>query len=40
MSDKRLVDKRFKRFSAVIDAWKRKDTEFILDAMTDDIVWH
>jgi limonene-1,2-epoxide hydrolase len=36
----RDVDKRFKQFSAVIDAWKRKDVAFVLDAMTDDIVWH
>lgn len=31
---------RFEQFSAVIDAWKRKDVEYILDRMTDDIVWH
>lgn len=36
----RDMDKRFKQFSAVIDAWKRKDTAYIFDAMTDDIVWH
>ena len=34
------MDNRFKQFSAVIEAWKRKDIEFIFDAMTDDIVWH
>ena len=34
------MDKRFKQFSAVIEAWKRKDTAFVFDAMTDDIVWH
>ena len=34
------MDKRFKQFSAVIDAWKRKDVDFIINSMTDDIVWH
>ena len=34
------MDKRFKQFSAVIDAWKRKDVAFVIGAMTDDIVWH
>jgi limonene-1,2-epoxide hydrolase len=34
------LDKRFKQFSAVIEAWKRKDVAFVIDAMTDDIVWH
>ncbi len=34
------MDKRFHQFSAVIEAWKRKDTAFVFDAMTDDIVWH
>jgi len=36
----KAMDMRFKQFSAVIDAWKRKDTDFIFAAMTDDIVWH
>lgn len=31
---------RFEQFSAVIDAWKRKDVDYVLDRMTDDIVWH
>ena len=40
IAKERDVDKRFKQFSAVIAAWKRKDTAFVFDAMTDDIVWH
>ena len=36
----KTMDKRFRQFSAVIEAWKRKDVPFILDAMTDDVVWH
>ncbi|MES2290364.1 MAG: nuclear transport factor 2 family protein [Pseudomonadota bacterium] len=35
-----VMNKRFKQFSAVIDAWKRKDKDFIINSMTDDIVWH
>jgi limonene-1,2-epoxide hydrolase len=31
---------RFAQFSAVIEAWKRKDVNFILGRMADDIVWH
>ena len=31
---------RMQQFQAVIDAWKRKDVEFIFDNMTDDVVWH
>ncbi|MFN6933829.1 MAG: nuclear transport factor 2 family protein [Tsuneonella sp.] len=31
---------RMEQFQAVIDAWKRKDVEFIFDNMTDDVVWH
>lgn len=31
---------RFAQFKAVIEAWKRRDVEFILDQMADDIVWH
>lgn len=34
------MNKRFKQFSAVIDAWKRKDVDYIINAMTDDVVWH
>ena len=36
----KTVDTRFRQFSAVIEAWKRKDTEAVFAAMTDDIVWH
>jgi limonene-1,2-epoxide hydrolase len=36
----KVMDTRFKQFTAVIDAWKRKDTDYIFAAMTDDIVWH
>ncbi|SMF71081.1 nuclear transport factor 2 family protein [Allosphingosinicella indica] len=32
--------RRFEQFKAVIDAWERKDGAFVLDAMTDDVVWH
>jgi limonene-1,2-epoxide hydrolase len=32
--------RRFAQFKAVIEAWKRKDVDFILDQMSDDIVWH
>lgn len=35
-----MSDRRFQQFQAVIDAWKRKDVAFVLDAMADDIVWH
>lgn len=31
---------RMEQFQRVIDAWKRKDVEFVLGEMTDDIVWH
>ncbi|TFU05940.1 nuclear transport factor 2 family protein [Polymorphobacter arshaanensis] len=31
---------RYEQFSAVIEAWKRRDIEAVLDAMDDDIVWH
>lgn len=31
---------RMEQFQSVIDAWKRKDVDFVIDAMTDDIVWH
>ncbi len=34
------MDKRFKQFSAVIDAWKRKDVQAVIDTLTDDVVWH
>ena len=31
---------RIEQFQAVIDGWKRKDVEFVLGRMTDDVVWH
>lgn len=31
---------RFEQFKEVIEAWKRKDVEAVIGAMTDDIVWH
>lgn len=31
---------RMQQFQEVIDGWKRKDVEFVLSRMTDDIVWH
>lgn len=31
---------RMQQFQAVIDAWKRKDVDFVIDRMTDDVVWH
>ena len=31
---------RMEQFQAVIDGWKRKDVDFVLSQMTDDIVWH
>lgn len=34
------MNKRFNQFSAIIKAWKRKDVDFIIASMTDDIVWH
>ncbi len=40
LSKATVMNKRFKQFSAVIDAWKRKDVDFIINSMTDDIVWH
>lgn len=40
LSKATAMNMRFKQFSAVIDAWKRKDVDFIINSMTDDIVWH
>ena len=34
------MTRRRQQFQSVVDAWDRKDLDFILDAMTDDIVWH
>lgn len=31
---------RMEQFQSVIDGWKRKDVEYVLSQMTDDIVWH
>ena len=31
---------RMEQFQAVIDGWKRKDVDFVLSQMTDDVVWH
>lgn len=31
---------RMEQFQQVIDGWKRKDVDFVLSQMTDDIVWH
>lgn len=31
---------RMELFQAVIDGWKRKDVDFVLSQMTDDVVWH
>lgn len=31
---------RFDQFKSVIEAWKRKDVDAVIDAMSDDIVWH
>lgn len=31
---------RMQQFQAVIDAWKRKDVDYVLGQMTDDVVWH
>lgn len=38
--EKQMQDTRFRQFQAVIDAWKRKDVEFVIGQMADDIVWH
>lgn len=35
-----MTDTRFRQFQAVIDAWKRKDIEAVLGALSDDVVWH
>ena len=34
------MDRRFKQFKTVIEAWKRKDVDAVIGSMTDDIVWH
>ena len=34
------MTKRIDQFLAIIAAWKRKDIEAVLAAMSDDIVWH
>lgn len=31
---------RFEQFQAVIDLWKAKDVEGVMDALTDDVEWH
>jgi len=31
---------RFEQFKLVIEAWKRKDIDAVIGAMSDDIVWH
>ncbi len=31
---------RFEQFNAVIEAWKRKDIDAVINAMADNIVWH
>ncbi len=31
---------RMQQFQEVIDGWKRKDVDFVLSRMTDDVVWH
>ncbi|HEX8412275.1 MAG TPA: nuclear transport factor 2 family protein, partial [Sphingomicrobium sp.] len=31
---------RMQQFQTVIDGWKRKDIDFVLSQMTDDVVWH
>lgn len=31
---------RMQQFQAVIDAWKRKDIDYVIARMTDDVVWH
>lgn len=40
IAKERNVNRRFEQFSAVIAAWKRKDVDFIIDAMATDVVWH
>jgi limonene-1,2-epoxide hydrolase len=34
------MDRRFKQFQQVIEAWKRKDVDAVVGMMTDDVVWH
>lgn len=31
---------RYEQFKAVIEAWGRKDADFVLSKMADDVVWH
>ena len=31
---------RMQQFQAVIDGWKRKDIDFVLSQLTEDVVWH
>ncbi|HVH36979.1 MAG TPA: nuclear transport factor 2 family protein [Sphingomicrobium sp.] len=31
---------RMEQFQRVIDGWKRKDVDYVLSQMTDDVVWH
>lgn len=40
LAGEKTMDTRFRQFSTVIEAWKRKDTDAVFAAMTDDIVWH
>tara|TARA_R110000796_G_scaffold8843_63_gene30000 strand:- start:9720 stop:10238 length:519 start_codon:yes stop_codon:yes gene_type:complete len=34
------MSSRFEQFKTVIEAWKNKDIDAVIDAMSDDIVWH
>ena len=34
------MSSRFEQFKTVIEFWKNKDIDAVIDAMSDDIVWH
>jgi len=34
------MSSRFEQFKTVIESWKNKDIDAVIDAMSDDIVWH
>ena len=31
---------RFEQFKAVIESWKKKDIDAVINALSDDVVWH
>jgi limonene-1,2-epoxide hydrolase len=34
------MSSRFEQFKAVIESWKKKDIDAVINALSDDVVWH